>query len=228
MANYRIREIEMKGEFRDEVTLGAMDKVVSRTQILAILTRCGVAATRVKKMDMLLTVMVVIGMGLFQRISIGTVMKKIVQGVRLLWGDGEYEVAGDSAISTRRYQLGSTVLKELFKAVCRPMATPKTQGAFFEGLRLMAIDGAQQDVPDTAENVEKFGRYHGQKGDSAFPKLQMVYLCECGTHAMVDIEIAACHTNERNLAILLLRSLTTGMLAMWDRGLHSFDMLVKA
>ncbi len=84
MANYRIREIEMKGEFSDEVTLGAMDKVVSRTQIMAILTRCGVEATRVKKMDMLLTVMVVIGMGLYQRISIGTVMKKIVQGVRLL------------------------------------------------------------------------------------------------------------------------------------------------
>ena len=165
MANYRIREIEMKGEFSDEVTLGAMDKVVSRTQIMAILTGCGVEATRVKKMDMLLTVMVVIGMGLYQRISIGTVMKKIVQGVRLLWDDGEYEVAGDSAISTRRYQLGSAALKELFKAVCRPMATPQTQGAFFEGLRLMAIDSAQQDVPDTAENVAKFGRYHAGRTD---------------------------------------------------------------
>ncbi len=228
MANYRIREIEMKGEFSDEVTLGAMDKVVSRNQITAILTKCGVAATRVKKMDMLLTVMVVIGMGLFQHISIGTVMKKIVRGVRLLWGEGGYEVAGDSAISIRRYQLGSNVLKELFKAVCRPMATPQTQGAFFEGLRLMAIDGAQQDVPDTAENIAKFGRYHGRKGDSAFPKLQLVYLCECGTHAMVDVEIAACHTSERKLAIRLLRSLTAGMLVMWDCGLHSFDMLAQA
>ena len=228
MANYRIREIGAKERFSDEMTYGAMNKVVKRSQVEEALSECGIQASRVRKMDMLVTVMIVIGMGLFQHIGIGGVMKKMARGVRLLWGDGGYEVAGDSAISTRRYQLGSEVLQRVFKAVCRPMATVKTKGAFFHGLRLMAIDGAQQDVADTPENAEHFGRYRGHKGDSAFPKLQMVYLCECGTHAMVDAEIAPCHTHERNLAIVLLRSLTKGMLAMWDRGLHSFDMLAKA
>jgi Insertion element 4 transposase N-terminal/Transposase DDE domain len=228
MANYRIREIATEERFSDEMTFGAMNKVVKRSQIEEALSECGIQASRVRKMDMLLTVMIVIGMGLFQHIGIGGVMKKMAKGVRLLWGDGTYEVAGDSAISTRRYQLGSEVLQRVFKAVCRPMASVKTKGAFFHGLRLMAIDGAQQDVANTPENVEQFGRHRGHKGDSAFPKLQMVYLCECGTHALVDAEIAPCHTHERNLAILLLRSLTKGMLAMWDRGLHSFDMLAKA
>ena len=228
MANYRIREIEMNRRFSDELTLGAMNKIVSREQIEAILAESGIRATRVRKMDMLLTVMIVIGMGLFQRISIGAVMKKLARGLRLLWGDGEYVVASDSAISTRRYQLGSEVMKRLFERVCQPMSTPQTHGAFFQGMRLMAIDGAQQDVPDTPENVACFGRYHGRKRDSAFPKLQMAYLCECGTHAILDVKIEPCHTSERILAPELLRKLTPGTLVMWDRGLHSFDMLIQA
>ncbi len=74
----------------------------------------------------------------------------------------------------------------LFHQVCRPMATPETPGAFLFGLRLMAIDGTVEDVPDTPENGALFGRQHGDRGDSAFPQVRGVYLVECGTHAIVD------------------------------------------
>lgn len=113
---------------------------------------------------------------------------------------------------------------ELFHRVCQPMATEATPGAFLFGLRLMAIDGTTEDVPDTPENERAFGRHTGGRGDSAFPQVQAVYLFECGTHAVVDAGFWPCHTSERVGGLRLLRSLSEGMLVMWDCGLHSFDM----
>jgi hypothetical protein len=37
-------------------------------------------------------------------------------------------------------------------------ARPGTRGAWFHGLRLMAIDGLVLDVPDTPDSDEAFGR----------------------------------------------------------------------
>jgi len=108
------------------------------------------------------------------------------------------------------------------------MATHKTPGAFLFGLRLMAIDGTVEDVPDTPANVAAFGRHTGSRGESAFPQVQGVYLAECGTHAIVDAGFWPCHTSERVGGFRMLRSLEEGMLIMWDRGFHDFDMLVQA
>jgi hypothetical protein len=112
--------------------------------------------------------------------------------------------------------------------VCRPIATPQTRGAFLFGLRLMAIDGTTEDVPDTEANAKAFGRHTSARGTSAFPQLQGVYLAECGTHTIVDCGFWPCHTSERLGGFRLLRSVRRGMLLMWDRGFHDFDMLLAA
>jgi hypothetical protein len=91
----------------------------------------------------------------------------------------------------------------------------------------MSIDGTVEDVPDTPANVAFFGRHHGARGDSAFPQMQAVYLSESGTHAICDAGFWPCHTHERKGGLRLLRSVGAGMLVMWDRGLHSFDMAVQ-
>jgi hypothetical protein len=55
--------------------------------------------------------------------------------------------------------------------------------------------------------------------------MQCVYLAECGTHAIVDAGFWPCQTSERVGGMRLLRSLEAGMLVMWDRGFHDFDMV---
>jgi len=102
-----------------------------------------------------------------------------------------------SAITYRRYQLGARPLGALFHQVCQPIATPQTQGAFLFGLRLMAIDGTVEDGPDTPANAAAFGRHTSDRGASAFPQVQCVYLAECGTHCVVDAGVWPCHTSER-------------------------------
>ena len=91
-------------------------------------------------------------------------LHKIAKGLRYIWPDPKSTLwAKASVFSYRRYQVGPRPLANLFHRVCRPTATPETPGAFLCGLRLMAIDGTVEDVPDTAEYVAAFGRHPGDR-----------------------------------------------------------------
>jgi hypothetical protein len=155
-------------------------------------------------------------------------MRKLARGLRIIWPDPSYRLPKASALAYRRYQLGARPLAALFRRLCRPMATPQTPGAFRFGLRLMAIDGTVEDLPDTPENAAVFGCHHSDCGQAAFPQVQSVYLAECGTHAIVDAGFWPCHTSERLGAFRVLRSVTCDMLVMWDQGLHDFDLFLEA
>ncbi len=222
---YRLREFEAESKFSSELTLDAIGKAVPIDDIKAVIQAEGVQEARERKLNMVVVVLILIAMNLYAHLSIGAVMQKIAKGLRFIWPDPDYLVPKDSALTYRRYQLGARPLMVLFQRVCRPLATPQTPGAFLFGLRLMAIDGTTEDVPDTPENVTIFGRHHSQRGDSAFPQVHGVYLCECGTHAVVDASFWPCHISERRGGFRVLRSVEPDMLVMWDRGFHDFDMI---
>ena len=221
---YKLREIAAESKFCQELTLDAIARAVPLEEIKAALAEEAVYAQRERKLNMVVTVLVTIAMNLYARISMGEVLHKIAKGLRYIWPDPDYPVAKANAFSYRRYQLGPRPLVNLFHRVCRPMTGAATPGAFLFGLRLMAIDGTVEDVPDTPENVAAFGRHPGPRGDSAFPQVQAVYLAECGAHAIVDAGFWPCQTSERIGGFRMLRSVTADMLVMWDRGFHDFDM----
>jgi hypothetical protein len=177
---------------------------------------------------MSVVVWLVIALHLYTTLSIGAVLRKLARGLRLIWPDPTIQLPKDSALAYRRARLGARPLVVLFQQLCQPLATPQTQGAFLFGLRLMAIDGTVENVPDTQANAAYFGRHTSLRGNSAFPQVQAVYLAECGTHVIVDCGFWPIHTSERVGGLRLLRSLERGMLVMWDRGFHDFDMIVGA
>jgi hypothetical protein len=154
----------------------AIGRAVPMTEAKAALQETGVQEARERKLSMVTVMLLTIAMNMYARLSIGEVMGKIARGLRFVWPNPDYVVPKDSAIAYRRYQLGARPLVNLFHRVCRPMATPETPGAFLFGLRVMAIDGTAEDVPDTLANVAAFGRHTGGRGDSAFPQIQGVYL----------------------------------------------------
>ena len=80
-------------------------------------------------------------------------------------------------------------MREVFEGVAEPVATPATRGAWLRGRRLVAIDGFDVDVPDSDENAEQFGYATGGQGESGYPKVRVVALTECGTHAFLAAEI---------------------------------------
>lgn len=222
-----LRQLDPSSHWTAEATLDALGQTLSRTQIETVLTPLGVIEQRARKLTMVLTVLVIIAMNLFTEEAIDDVLGRLLQGPRFLRVGEDPVPAGASAISQRRRQVGVAPLVTLFHQMCRPLATPATRDAFLDGLRLMAIDGVTEDVADTPANARYFGRQHkghAGRGASAFPQVKGVYLCECGTHAIVDAGFWPCAVPERKGARRLLRSVGPGMLAMWDSGLHSFDM----
>ncbi len=117
-------------------------------------------------------------------------------------------------------------MSQLFARTVRPLATPETPGAFLGGLRVMAVDGTVLDVPDSMTNAKVFGYPGSRPGTrAAFPKVRLVMLVEAGTHLIVDAVMSPYRVGERVRAKKLLRSVTQGMLLMWDRGLHSYVMV---
>jgi hypothetical protein len=83
------------------------------------------------------------------------------------WGcwNAAWRVPTTSAISQARKRLGREVLPELFERCCGPVAGTvgptaevtalgTARGAFLRRWRLLAIDGFDIDVPDSAENAD--------------------------------------------------------------------------
>ncbi len=225
---FTIREIDAECKFSQSLTVDALAHAIPQHAIAAALAHHGITTPRQRKLSLPLTVWLVIALHLFPTVSVAGVFRKLARGLRFIWSDPCLSLPGDSALASRRAQLGAPPIVTLFKQVCHPIATPQTRGAFLFGLRLMAIDGTIEDAPDTSANAAMFGRLSGPRGPSAFPQLQGVYLVECGTHCVVDAGFWPCRTSERVGGFRLLRSVQRGMLLMWDRGFHDFDMLRAA
>jgi hypothetical protein len=175
-----------------------------------------------------LVVCLVVVMSFWSRDSMRDVLKNLIDGMSEAWVKvGKYwRVPCKSAITQARQRLGAGVMSRLFHQVVRPMATGETLGAFLNQRRIVVIDGTCFDVPDSNENARVFGRPSSRPGTvAAFPKVRLVILVEAGTHLIFDALMCPYRIGERVRALKLLRSVTSGMLLMWDRGLHSYAMV---
>lgn len=222
---YRIRQIEPDTKFTEGMSLEVITRVVSLETIQEVLAECGVAGQRERRLPGWLTVLFCIGMNLLSELSMTGVMEHLMRGTRLIHPSDEEEAPCASAYSQARARLGARVMARLFRAVCRPLARPDTPGAFAYGLRLVALDGSVDELPDSEANSAYFGRSGTQRGQSAFAQVQCVYLCECGTHVLFDAAFWPYAVSERRGGKRLLRSVRADMLVMWDRGFHDYDML---
>jgi hypothetical protein len=175
-----------------------------------------------------LVVCLIIALSLWSSASMRTVLKNLVDGLSEAWVRvGKYwRVPCKSSITEARQRIGPRVMSHLFHLIVRPLATVQTPGAFLGGLRIMAVDGTVFDVPDTETNARVFGYPASRTGTrAAFPKVRLVLLIEAGTHLIVDALMCPYRIGERVRVKKLLRSVTQGMLLMWDRGLHSYKMV---
>jgi hypothetical protein len=207
------------------MTVDALARAIPAAAVEAALAATGATAERERALPLRAVVWAIIAMHLFGPIGMGAVLRKLLRGLRFVWPDPHAPAPTASAFTYRRYRMGVRPVAALFRQVCRPLATPATPGAFAYGLRLMALDGTTESVPDTPANAAAFGRPSGRRGEGAFPQVQAVYLLECGTHAIVDAGFWPLGAGEHRGARRLLRSVEAGMLVLWDRGLHSYDLV---
>jgi hypothetical protein len=107
------------------------------------------------------------------------------------WGcwDQSWATPTSGGLTQARKRLGPEPLELLFDQVAVPVAGALTRGAFRRNWRLMAVDGFALDVPDTRANAAAFGYPAGGRERPAFPKVRVVTIGECGSHAKVAVHI---------------------------------------
>ncbi|WP_155348825.1 IS4 family transposase [Acrocarpospora pleiomorpha] len=213
----------------DAVSLGVLARWVPRDEID---TAVAVTGKRAKRSDGKLPPHVMVyftmAMALFADDDYEEVLARLTDTLASwpdCW-DSPWETPGSGGITQARQRLGSEPLRELFTQVAVPVADMLTPGAFLGPWRLVAIDGMEWDVPDSKENAEVFGYAGSGDKRSAFPKVRMVALSECGSHAFFAAAIGGAGTGkgsgEQSLARTLWGELDEDMLLIGDRGFYSF------
>jgi hypothetical protein len=217
------------GRIAEHMSIGVLARTYPRERIRNILERMGLQSRRVRDLPADALVYYVIALGLFMAVSTGEVLRSLVEGLQ--WLDGvstKIKAAGKAAISQARTRLGAAPLRALWEESAVPLAQEGQAGAFYQGLRLVSIDGSTLDVPDTEENLAHFGRQESSRGQAAFPQLRFAALCENGPHAIFAVRMGSYATHELTLANELVEDLREGMLCLADRLYPNFSLWKKA
>ncbi|WP_164836517.1 IS4 family transposase [Actinacidiphila soli] len=125
--------------------------------------------------------------------------------------------------------MGSEPFKVLFETVAGPVARPHTPGAFWRGLRTVAVDGTSLHLPDS-EQIATLHTKRKRKGEDlefGYPLLRLLVLIECGTRAILSAAFGPETTGETGYAQRLVDQLTRGMLVLLDTGFDGYPLLCR-
>jgi hypothetical protein len=204
----------------DRVVLGDLTAVYPPELVDVILSKTEAREARVRLLPARLMVYFLLGKALFSPDPYREVLRKLAEPARREGGWGGWRIPDKAAIFRARKNLGVAPLRELLAQVGHGVADEATPGAFWRGLRLMAIDGTTLEVADTAANEEALGRPTARTGGpSGYPLARVVALIESGTHVVTDAAVGHYRSSERDLTAELARSLRPGLLVLADRGL---------
>jgi hypothetical protein len=216
------------GRLAEHLSTGVLAAAYPYEQVEAAVAAADKGSKRVRDLPAEVVTYYVMALGLLMAVSTREVLRVLVEGLRWLEGGAEAKVAGKAAIAQARQRLGSEPLRRLWVQNARPMAEAKTQGAFYRGLRLVAMDGSTLDVPDTAANRKHFGKPGASRGEAAFPQLRLVGLIETGTHGFFSVAMGPYARSEHALAQAVIPALQPGMLCLADRLFATFPLWRQA
>lgn len=181
-----------------------------------------------------MVVWLVIGLGLFCSDALRDIWRHFVAH------SAKLHVPARNTLCLARQRLGARVLVELAKAVLRPLADSATEGCFYKGMALRAIDICNLSLYDSPDNRRVFSPVvrrgqgvKGKKGQSkravppAFPQARLCCLCEVGTHLMLHWTLKPMCWADSKMAPAVLKHLQKGELLMWDAGFYSRENLER-
>jgi hypothetical protein len=219
----RLRQSTLPTDEAGRVTdrLLLLEQVIGRDGVLQALTDTACFDSRACTLTREVIFWVVLAMGILTDLPIRQVFKACR---RLRRGE---PTPHRSSLCLARQRLGLAPVRCLFQRVARLLATPQTPGAFYQGLRLMVIDGSVYAVPDSDANAQAFGYPQGGRGQGARPQVRKLSLVEAGTHAEVALVVKGIRqpdSGEKSMVAGLLRHLRDDMLLLWDRGFFSYSL----
>jgi transposase IS4-like protein/DDE family transposase len=215
------------GRLTDWISLGVLASSVRRDAVDEAVTAAGKGARRSDgKLPPHVMVYFAMALALFAEEDYEEVAARLTETLAS-WGcwDDSWSVPTSGGITQARKRLGPEPLELLFDRVAVPVAGELTRGAFLRGWRLMAIDGFELDVPDTSANAAAFGYPAGAREHPAFPKVRVVTIGECGSHAKVAAQmgpVGGKGSCEQALARRMYPELEEDWLLIADRGFYNW------
>lgn len=198
--------------------LRALKRIVSLKAIARALGPARRKHRHCRRLPRWFMVWFVIALGLFCRDS----YRQVFRWLRRFQPGG---TPGRSTLCEARKSVGVAPLRRLADEVIELQGQPDTPHAFYDGMRLMAVDSFVVDVPDTPDNVRAFGKPGGGRAPGAFPQVRVLSLCESGTHVLWRSLIKPHNRGEVPMARYLLRFLEENMLLLWDRNFLSYGLV---
>ena len=222
---YRLREMDIDDKVCEQVSMTMLSEVYPTDVIERCVQQSEPWSTKVRRVRLstaLTLVVFVIGMALWSRRNQCQVWQSLVGKLSDLHPAEPKSTISDAGLSGRRKALGSQCLEALMRECCQVIAQPSSMpSAFFRRYRLMAIDGTVFNTADTKANALAFGRSSNQYGPGAYPQVRCVLLAECGSHAVVGLEIDGYAVSEVHGAHRLLEQVGRNMLVLVDAGITS-------
>lgn len=229
MTRYRLREMDVDDKVCEQVSMSVLREVYPHE----VIERCvqqsqpwASKARRVRASTVVSLVLFVIAMALWSRLNQCQVWAKLVGKLSVVHPASPDGGMSDAALSGRRQALGSQGVQALMRECCQLLAHRHTMpSAFYGRYRLMAIDGTIFKVADTPANEHAFGRSSNQYGKGAYPQVRGVLLAECGSHAVVGLQLDRYDVSEVHGAHRLLSQVKANMLVLMDAGITSGGLL---
>lgn len=200
--------------------LGELTQVIDFALVDAVLAETGSRERRLRLLPARVVVYFVLALALFEQCSYRAVWGKLTAGLTGL----ALTAPSVSSLSRARRRIGVTPLRRLFEVLAGPVAVRGQAGAFYRGLRTVAIDGTSLHVPDDLMVTARYPKRVG-RGEFGYPLLRLLAVVECGTRAVLAAAFGPEDTGELGYAHPLLGVLDHSMLLLADAGFDAVAFL---
>jgi len=202
--------------------LGELTRVVPFELVEGVLEEAGGRERRLRLLPSRVGVYFVLAMCLFPQAAYLGVWGKLTAAL-----DGlGLAVPTRKALRDLRRRVGVKPVKALFEVLAGPLGQRRVPGIMFGRYRTVAFDGCRSiRVPDTERNRGWLGKLKASLGETGYPALTLMTLCETGTRALLGAVFGSPADGETTWARKLLHLLDETMLVLMDRGFDAAGFL---
>jgi hypothetical protein len=211
------------GHLLQDLSLATIMRYLPRQDVKRALTDTQTDSIRQRLLPADAVAYLVVMLALYSDASVRENLRILMEPLRRKFGAKTIGVPTGAAITKARRRLGAAPFVRLYDALARPVATPKTPEAFYNGFRVVAVDGTTADIQDTEANRARFGIHTNQHGSVGYPQVKVVILAECGTRVPLGCAYGGGNEYEPGLFDTLMPKLEKDMLLLADRSYYDFS-----
>lgn len=143
-------------------------------------------------------------------------------------GLANHSLLARSGVSRARQRLGADPVQWLFRQTGAKWGLERYPQDDWQGLQVLAMDGAVLRTPDTAELRAHFGSGNtGTDRQTPYPMMRLVALMNVRSHVLVDAQLSPYRRSEIRLADDFVAGIPDHSITLLDKGFWSADLLLR-